>query len=193
MAPKYSRTPARRDFSLPPPSDTLLDYILRAGREVLAIGKIEDIFSGRGISISNHTTNNPDSIDATISAITSGRGALIFTNLVDFDMLYGHRNDVEGYARALADFDAALPRIISAMRESDVLFITADHGCDPTTPSTDHSREYVPLLVYGHRIAHGIDLGIRATFADLAATLADLLSIPTDHLPGTSFAEALNR
>ena len=186
----FTRTENRRDFSLPPPADTLLDCIARDGREVIGIGKIEDIFSGRGLSISNHTTNNPDSIEATISAISSNRGALIFTNLVDFDMLYGHRNDAEGYARALTDFDDALPRITAAMRETDVLIITADHGCDPTTPSTDHSREYVPLLVYGERIAHGIDLGVRSTFADLAATLTDLLRIRAS-LPGTSFAPLL--
>jgi len=186
----FTRTGNRRDFSLPPPRDTLLDYIAREGREVIAIGKIEDIFSRRGISSSNHTTNNPDTIEAVISAISGGRGALIFANLVDFDMLYGHRNDAEGYARALADFDAAIPRIIAAMRDSDALFVTADHGCDPTTPSTDHSREYVPLLVYGTQLAKGVDLDVRSTFADLAATLADLLAIPAD-LPGTSFAPLL--
>jgi phosphopentomutase len=184
------RTGNRRDFSLPPPSDTLLDYIIRAGREVLAIGKIEDIFSGRGISSSNHTTNNPDAIQATVSAISSGRGALIFANLVDFDMLYGHRNDAQGYGRALMDFDAAIPRIIAAMREADALFVTADHGCDPTTPSTDHSREYVPLLVYGNELAKGVDLAVRSSFADLAATIADLLAIPAP-LPGTSFAPSV--
>jgi len=188
--PRYVRTGNRRDFSLSPPSDTLLDYIVRAGREVIAIGKIEDIFSGRGISHSNHTTNNADSIAAVIEAIRSGSGALILANLVDFDMLYGHRNDPAGYARALMDFDAALPQVISAMREADVLFITADHGCDPTTPSTDHSREYVPLLVYGKRIARGIDLGTRSCFADLAATISEMLHIPA-WLPGTSFATQL--
>ncbi len=187
---EFLRTGSRRDFSTPPPHKTLLDYIARANREVIAIGKIEDIFCGRGISISNHTTNNPDSIDATISAISSNRGALIFTNLVDFDMLYGHRNDVDGYARSLMDFDAAIPRIISSLRELDVLIITADHGCDPTTPGTDHSREYVPLLVFGKQIASGINLGTRSTFADIGATIADMLNIAYD-LPATSFAPLL--
>ena len=187
---EFTRTGRRRDYSLAPPKDTALDEIVRSGGEVIGIGKIEDIFSHRGITTSNHTTNNPDSIEATISAITTGQGTLIFTNLVDFDMLYGHRNDPEGYARALMDFDAALPRIIFAMRETDLLMITADHGCDPTTPSTDHSREYVPLLVYGKRIAHGIDLGTRSTFSDIAATLAELFSLPAPNR-GTSFAQSL--
>lgn len=189
-APTYIRTGNRRDFSLSPPSDTLLDYVVRTGREVIAIGKIEDIFSGRGISQSNHTTNNTDSIEAVIEAICSKRGTLIFANLVDFDMLYGHRNDPTGYAQALMDFDSALPGVTSTMHENDVLFITADHGCDPTTPSTDHSREYVPLLVYGKHVARGVDLGTRSTFADLAVTISDFLNIPTP-LPGSSFAAQL--
>jgi phosphopentomutase len=186
----YVRTGRRRDFSLPPPGDTLLDHITRAGGEVIGIGKIEDIFSHRGITTSNHTTNNPDSIEATISAIASGQGTLIFTNLVDFDMLYGHRNDAAGYAQALRDFDAAIPRIIAAMTDRDILMITADHGCDPTTPSTDHSREYVPLLVYGKSIAHGVNLGIRSSFCDIAATVADLFVIPGVTC-GTSFRVSL--
>ena len=187
----YIRTGGRRDFSLPPPGDTLLDLIVRAGGEVIGIGKIEDVFSRRGVSTANHTTNNADSIEATISAISSGQGTLIFTNLVDFDMLYGHRNDSEGYARALMDFDDAIPRIIGALTDRDLLIITSDHGCDPTTASTDHSREYVPLLVYGKSIARGVNLGTRATFADIAATLSDLLALP--RLPhGTSFADSLS-
>lgn len=187
---EFVRTGRRRDFSLAPPKDTLLDQIVLSDGEVLAIGKIEDIFSYRGITTSNHTTNNADSIEATVRAISSGQGTLIFTNLVDFDMLYGHRNDPEGYARSLMDFDAAIPRILSALRDSDVLIITADHGCDPTTPSTDHSREHVPLLVYGGGIARGVSLGVRSTFCDIAATLAEIFCVPAPEC-GTSFTPML--
>lgn len=184
----FQRTPSRRDFSLPPPSDTLLDLIVNRGDEVIGIGKIEDIFVGRGITVSNHTTNNQDSVEATISAISSGKGKLIFTNLVDFDMLYGHRNDTAGYARALEDFDSILPRILTAMLEGDVLIITADHGCDPTTPGTDHSREYVPLLVYGAAVRPGVNLGTGQSFCNIAATIAELLNIKGITC-GTSFAQ----
>lgn len=186
----YERTERRRDFSLPPTGVTLLDAITHAGREVIAIGKIEDIFAHRGISVSNHTGNNHTSTEATIAAIADPRGALIFTNLVDFDTLYGHRNDCAGYARALAEFDAEIPRITDAMRDDDLLIITADHGCDPTTPGTDHTREYVPILAYGKWMRTGSDIGTRATQSDLAATLAETLGI--DHIfPGASFANAL--
>ena len=184
---EFVRTGRRRDYSLAPPKDTTLDKIVAAGGEVIAIGKIEDIFSHRGITVSDHATNNPDGIAATIRAIVAGQGTLIFTNLVDFDMLYGHRNDVIGYAKALMDFDAAIPDILSAMRDTDLLMITADHGCDPTTASTDHSREYVPLLVYGAGIAKGVDLGVRSTFCDIAATLAELFLLPSPDC-GRSFA-----
>lgn len=186
----FIRTEKRKDFSLPPPKDTLLDLIAKSGGEVIGIGKIEDIFSRRGITISNHTTNNPDSVEAIITALSSGQGKLIFANLVDFDMLYGHRNDVAGYARALEAFDSALPRILNALNESDLLIITADHGCDPTTPSTDHSREYVPLLVYGTHIRNGANLGIRQSFCDIAATLAELFSIKGITC-GISFIQAI--
>ncbi len=187
----FTRTGRRKDFSVQPPADTLLDLLSRSGREVVAIGKIEDIFSGRGMATSHHTTNNRDSTEAVISAIAGGQGSLIFANLVDFDMLYGHRNDARGYAQALRDFDAALPSITSAMSDADLLIITADHGCDPTTASTDHSREYVPLLVYGHRISRGIDLGTRSSFCDIAATIADIFDL--DGITcGTSFLGQLS-
>ena len=186
----FIRTGKRKDFSLPPPKDTLLDLIAKSGGEVIGIGKIEDIFSRRGITISNHTTNNPDSVEAIIAALSSGQGKLIFANLVDFDMLYGHRNNAMGYAHALEVFDSALPRILNAMNESDLLIITADHGCDPTTPSTDHSREYVPLLVYGAHIRRGVNLGTRQSFSDITATLADLFNIKGITC-GTSFAQAI--
>ncbi len=186
----FRRTERRRDFALEPPGDTLLDLITRRGGEVIGIGKIEDIFAGRGITRAIHTSDNADGIAVTISAIAAGRGTMVFTNLVDFDMLYGHRNDAPGYARALVEFDQALRMILDALKESDVLVITADHGCDPTTASTDHSREYVPLLVYGKPLKGGVDLGIRSCFCDLAATLAEVLDVPWT-FSGTSFAPDL--
>jgi phosphopentomutase len=187
----FVRTQRRRDFALEPPSDTLLDLIVRDGGEVIGIGKIEDIFAGRGITRAIHTGNNPDGIEATIAGVASGEGTLILANLVDFDMLYGHRNDPQGYAAVLSEFDSALPRLLGVLKDSDILIITADHGCDPTTASTDHSREYVPLLAYRGAVTPGADLGVRASFADLAVTLADLLRI-AHSLPGASFASLLS-
>jgi phosphopentomutase len=167
----FKRTSNRKDYAVEPPSDTILDSLAAKGVNILGIGKIEDIFCRRGITHVNHTTNNSDGINATIDALKAKDGiGLIFTNLVDFDMLYGHRNDAEGYAAALEYFDTRLPEVTAAMRPGDLLFITADHGCDPTTPSTDHSREYVPVLMYGAGI-NGSDLGTRETFADLGATV----------------------
>lgn len=182
----YVRTKNRRDFSLAPTSATILDLISGSGKNVTAVGKIEDIFQHRGITVSSHTTNNHDGTEKTIAFIKKDSDGLIFTNLVDFDMVYGHRNDIDGYKNALEAFDKKLPEIISALKDEDILFITADHGCDPTTPSTDHSREYVPLLVYGKNIKHGVNLGIRSTFADLGKTVVDYLGIENS-LPGTSF------
>ena len=170
-----STVPGRKDYSLPPPSGTMLDLIKEAGQEVIAVGKITDIFAGQGITRSVKTKNNLDGIESTISVIGQLEKGLIFTNLVDFDMLYGHRNDVEGYAKALEEFDLYLPGIINEMKEKDLLIITADHGTDPTTGSTDHSREYVPLLIYGRSVAGGISLGTRTSFADLGATVVDYL------------------
>ena len=183
----FTRTERRRDFALEPPRDTLLDLIVKSGGEVIGIGKIEDIFAHRGITTSIHTTNNADCTRATISAISSGQGTLILANLVDFDMLYGHRNDPRGYAAALEEFDSALPKIVTALGDRDVLVLTADHGCDPTTRSTDHSREHVPLLVFGKSLKQGVDLGTRSSFCDLAATLGELLGI-SGVVCGTSFA-----
>ena len=183
----FVRTENRRDFSCPPPEPTLLDRLVAAGQEVSAVGKIEDIFVHRGITRSSHTTNNMDGITQTVAYLCEGHPGLIFTNLVDFDMLYGHRNNPQGYAEALQAFDRRLPEIMEAMRAEDVLIITADHGCDPTTPSTDHSREYVPLLVYGRPIRPGVDLGIRQTFADVSATISEWLGLPPGSF-GTSFA-----
>jgi len=187
---KFVRTERRRDFALEPQGETLMDLIVSRGGEVIGIGKIEDIFAGRGVTKAVHASGNSECIKATLSSILKGEGTLVFTNLVDFDMLYGHRNDPVGYARAMENFDAAVPHLMEFLRDEDVMVITADHGCDPTTSSTDHSREYVPLLVYGRSLAHGINLGIRETFSDVACTLADLLDIP-HQFPGVSFADRL--
>ncbi len=165
----YFRTENRRDYSMEPPSQTILDALTDKGYTTVGIGKIEDIFARKGISIAEHTKNNDSGIDATIKYINNGTGDLIFTNLVDFDMLYGHRNDVAGYAAALESFDRRLPEIISALHQDDILIITADHGCDPTTISTDHSREYVPVLVYGKRVKP-VPLGTFDSFAVLGAS-----------------------
>lgn len=174
---EFLRTSNRKDFSLKPVEKTMLDIIKDAGLEVLAVGKIEDIFSGQGITKSVHTVNNMDGVDNTIKYIKEHKNGLVFTNLVDFDMKYGHRNNVEGYARALEEFDSRLPEIIDNLNEDEVLIITADHGCDPTTVSTDHSREYVPVLIYGDKIKKGINLGTRNTFADIGATILELLGL----------------
>lgn len=186
----FTRTERRKDFALEPAGRTLLDAIVEKSAEVIAIGKIEDIYAHRGISRSEHTGNNRDGIEATIKAIDSGQGTLVFTNLVDFDMVYGHRNDSHGYAKTLEEFDQSIPHILDSLKADDILFITADHGCDPTTPSTDHSREYVPLLVYGRSIKQGGDLGFRSTFCDLAATLAEMLEVE-ERFCGESFAGSL--
>ena len=173
----FTRTKNRKDFSLEPTGTTILDLAKEKGMEVVAIGKIEDIFEHRGMTRTDHTTNNPDGIEKTIQYMKEAFEGILFTNLVDTDMIYGHRNDVEGYASALEYFDDKLPEILALMKEEDVLFITADHGCDPTTPSTDHSREYVPLLVYGKGVKEGVDLGVRKTFADLGQTISEYLGL----------------
>lgn len=183
----FVRTANRRDFSLPPPRPTLLDAVKAAGLEVAGVGKIEDIFAGRGLTRTVHTEDNQDGIEKTIEFMTEDFAGLIFTNLVDFDMRYGHRNDPEGYARALEEFDAFVPRLQTLTGPGQWLVITADHGCDPTTPSTDHSREYVPLLVFGPEVA-ARGLGVRATFADVAASVAHFLGVPWDG-PGNSWEE----
>lgn len=173
----FKRTARRRDFSLKPLKKTILDYIVENGMEVKAVGKIEDIFAGQGITESVHTDGNADGIDKTIALIKQRFDGIVFTNLVEFDMVYGHRNNARGYAEALSQFDERIPEIIEALHLEDVLMITADHGCDPTTSSTDHSREYVPLLVYGKQLRKGINLGTRRTFSDIAGTVADFLGI----------------
>jgi len=174
----YTRTRHRRDFSLEPYGRTLLDILKDRGIPTVGIGKIDDLFAGRGLSIIRHTESNDDGVSKTITAMSESGPRFIFTNLIDFDMLWGHRNDVEGFARGLEAFDARLPELLETLRNGDVLTLTADHGNDPTTPSTDHSREYVPVLITGPGIKPGVNLGTRTTFADLAATAAEYFSIP---------------
>lgn len=144
---------------------------------VIAIGKIEDLFSGRGITKAIHTNGNADGIQKTIDFIKQDTKGLIFTNLVDFDSLYGHRNNIEGYSKALEYFDSKLPEIMKSMKDTDMLIITADHGNDPSTPSTDHSREYVPILIYGKNVKEDVNLGSRETYADISATILDILNL----------------
>ncbi len=185
----FKRTERRRDFSLTPPADTILDKVKAAGLMSAGVGKIEDIFAHRGLTDANHTGNNEAGVTATIDLIKTRRPGLIFTNLVDFDALYGHRNNIEGYAQALRDFDRRLPEILAAIGDDDVLFLTADHGNDPTTPSTDHSRERVPLLAAGQRVKP-IATGTRDSFADLAATVATLLNVEPPN-EGVEFASLI--
>lgn len=182
----YKRTYNRRDFEATTFAKTMLDVLVENGRTVYAIGKIEDLFVGRGITDSVHTEGNADGIEKNILALKNSNYDLIFTNLVDFDMLYGHRNDVEGYGKALEYFDSKLPEIIENLKQDDILIITADHGCDPSTPSTDHSREYIPVIVYGKSLKSNIDLGIRKTYADISATVLDYFDLENLKY-GTSF------
>jgi phosphopentomutase len=183
---RFTRTANRKDFSVRPTGETVLERAHKAGREVVGLGKIADIFDGVGIGTEIRTESNSDGMRKTIELVRESSADLIFTNLVDFDSKYGHRNDAHGYAKALETFDAELPGLLDVMRPGDLLFITADHGCDPTDVSTDHTREYVPLVIAGPSIAHGIDLGTRSTFADLGATVCDLLALPRNGLAGTS-------
>jgi phosphopentomutase len=172
-AGNFRRTEARHDYAIDPPEQTLLDRVKSAGLGVTAVGKIGSIFCHRGTTEELKAGNNNASVDQTLRALEAAPRGLIFTNLVDFDMLYGHRNDVEGYARALEQFDARLPQIQSAMRDDDLLMLTADHGCDPGDISTDHTREYVPVLAWGRRARAGVDLGIRSSLADIGQTVAE--------------------
>jgi len=173
----FVRTPRRKDFSLDPLGPTLLDAVKAKGLDCLGVGKIEDIFNHRGLTGSNHASGNPACIDATLDYLKKGVNGLLFVNLVDFDMAYGHRNDPEGYAKALEYFDQKLPEIQSYLSEEDLLIITADHGCDPTFPGTDHTREHIPLLCWYKGMDKAVDLGTRATYADIAATIAEFLGL----------------
>ncbi|MDR0897774.1 MAG: phosphopentomutase [Oscillospiraceae bacterium] len=185
----FKRTGNRRDFSLEPPADTLLDRLKRAGHAVVGIGKIEDIFAHRGLTASDHASGNEACLAATLRAMEQPLNGLIFVNLVDFDAVYGHRNDAPGFARALEAVDRALPEIMARMGEDDLLLLTADHGCDPTTPGTDHTREKVPLLCWGRRVKPGW-LGDRESYADVAATVLARFGLSGGE--GRSFGEDLN-
>jgi phosphopentomutase len=186
----FTRTMNRHDYAMPPRGETLLDRLTAAGVPVTAIGKINDLFAGRGISESHPTKSDDDGMAKVEAQMQQQDRGLIFANLVDFDTVYGHRNDVAGYAANLERFDARLAAVLPRLRPDDILIVTADHGNDPSTPSTDHSREYVPLLVVGARVPPGIELGTRSTFADLAQTLADGFAVPpVAH--GTSFLPQL--
>jgi phosphopentomutase len=186
----YARTTNRRDYSLAPPDETLLDDLAAAGVPRAGVGKVDDLFAGRSIR-SRHTRSNVEGLEAILDWLRGAQGGLLFANLVDFDTLYGHRNDPAGFERALREFDDALPALRAALREDDLLFITADHGNDPTTASTDHAREYVPLLVLGDAV-HPVPLGARETFSDLGATVAEWLNVGFRGR-GTSFLPELER
>lgn len=174
---EFTRTAKRRDYSVEPPTATLLDHAVEQGCSVTAVGKIYDIFAGRGISRYVHTGSNRDGMEKTMDYIKENDKGIIFTNLVDFDMKYGHRNNAEGYGAALRDFDSGLCVLLDCLKKRDLLILTADHGCDPTTESTDHSREYVPILAYGKMLRRGVDIGTRESFADIGATAARALGI----------------
>lgn len=183
--PNFERTSNRHDFSLMPPKTTMLDQLTENKYDVIAVGKINDIFAGKGVGEFMRTKGNAEGIDRTIELTKQDFNGLCFVNLVDFDMLYGHRNDVDGYAKALTYFDQKLPEIIEGLQDDDLLMITADHGCDPSTPSTDHSREYIPWVIYGKNVKAGANLGTRPTFADIAATILDYFDI-TPKTTGTT-------
>ena len=186
----FKRTARRKDFSCAPPQPTLLDNVKQAGQPVTGIGKVDDLFAGRGFTETHHSVNNADCLRLTVEAMEKTMAGLIFTNLVQFDMDWGHRNDPAGFAAGLAEFDVLLPNILNRLDQHDLLFITADHGNDPTTASTDHSREYVPLLALGPGFRKGVDLGTRSSFADLGQTAAEFLKMkPTPQ--GTSFLELI--
>lgn len=173
----YVRTPNRRDFSLEPSRDNLLIRMKAARLDVIGVGKIEDIFAQMGITEAVHTVDNADGVRQTIRYMQEDREGLIFTNLVDFDAKWGHRNDVKGYAHGLESFDAALPDILAALHDEDILIITADHGCDPTMPGTDHTREYVPVLIYGKKLKKNVDLKTGKTYANIGQTVAELFCL----------------
>jgi len=189
----FTRTTRRHDFSLDPPATTMCDLIKKAGLASISVGKIFDIFAGRGLTESSPMKGNADGMRITLEKQKEDFCGLEFTNLVDFDMLYGHRNDVAGYAKAMTEFDVSLGTFMENMQDDDVLIITADHGCDPSTPSTDHSREYTPMLIYGKNIKNGVDLGTRKSFADISATVLEYLGVDQEGTCGESFLSLVKR
>ena len=186
----FTRTEHRRDFSLEPPGTTLLDVLKDAGKDVIGLGKIEDLFAGRGLTAREHTETNQQGMQATLDWLARDFSGLLFVNLVEFDMLWGHRRDSQGYARALREVDEWFASVQQAMRPGDAIFFTADHGVDPTYRGTDHTREHVPLLAYGEPIRAGVDLGVRPTYADLGQTLAQAFGVGP-LAAGTSFAQRI--
>ena len=189
-AGEFARTERRKDFARIPETPTVMDKLVAAGKDVYSVGKVDDIFGNRGITKKNHTGNNKDSLLAIRELLIEDFEGRLFANLIEFDMVYGHRNDPQGYAGALEFFDQSIPHVKDKMKPSDVVIVTADHGVDPTTPSTDHSREYVPLLVFGDDVK-GVNLGTRETFSDVGATIAEIFSLEPPLL-GTSFLKELS-
>jgi len=183
----FKRTARRHDYSLLPPAQTMLDVIKESGMDVISVGKISDIFAGKGVTEGHRTGNNDEGMKIALSMAERDFHGLCFVNLVDFDMTYGHRNDVDGYAAALTRFDAWLPEFLARLGEEDALIITADHGCDPSTPSTDHSREHTPMLLYGGGVKAGVDLGTRIGFCDISATVLEALGLEQKDTAGKSF------
>ena len=192
-AKDFKRTSRRHDFSLKPPAPTMLDAIANAGMDAIGVGKIYDIFAGQGVTRTIRTTGNDHGMKVTMQLAGEDFEGLAFVNLVDFDMIYGHRNDVDGYARAATAFDRQLKKLLPMLREDDLLILTADHGCDPATPSTDHSREYVPLLMYGTKVRPGVDLGTRMSFACIAQTVCEYLGVSASALKGKSLLQEVKQ
>jgi len=191
-AASFTRTSGRHDYPLTAPEPTMMDKLIEAGHRVYATGKIDDLFGHRGISETFHTVDNDASTQALLDFLKEDFTGLLISNLIETDMIYGHRNDPAGYAQKLVEFDAQLPAIHAALGSKDVVMIVADHGVDPTTPSTDHSREYVPLLVFGPRVAGGVDLGVRASFADVAATIAENFGLQAPSVGNSFLGEILD-
>ena len=189
----FQRTSKRHDFSLTPPALTVPELLKSKGYDSISVGKIFDIFAGIGFTESYPTVNNEDGCDKAIEAMKRDFNGLCFINLVDFDMVYGHRNNLEGYARAMSAFDKRLSEMLDLLGEDDLLIITADHGCDPSTPSTDHSREYTPMVAYGKAIKNGVNLGTRPTFADIGATVLEWFGCPTDKVYGNGFLKEIKK
>ena len=188
----FIRTSRRHDFSLEPTGPVMMDFLKDEGYETIGVGKINDIFAGRSISETHPTKNNDDGMDKTLSIMDKDFKGLCFVNLVDFDMVYGHRNDVDGYAKAMSDFDKNLGKMMEKLDDKDIVILTADHGCDPETPSTDHSREYVPMIIFGKDIKEGINLNTRQTFADIRKTITDIFDVKSD-IKGESFYESVKK
>ena len=187
----FTRTAQRHDYSISPPRETILNLLEDVGLSVIGIGKIEDIFAGSGVTHSILAKSNADGMKQIEAQLKEDFSGLCFTNLVDFDMIFGHRNNADGYANALNEFDSWLCEALPLLRDDDILMITADHGCDPGAPGTDHTREYVPILVYGKKVKQGVNLGIRGSFADIAKTIADLFEINAPSLDGARFTDVI--